>query len=103
MSAKNAHGFEGIEPRTVRAAREAMAVDAYAYGEGSGMFDVYSVSDNTYTVSLRDPLGCTCPDFQRRGDQLCDSDASTFAASGWRWGSIRFPRNSKARSTGRSP
>jgi predicted nucleic acid-binding Zn finger protein len=50
-----------------------MAVDAYAHGEGTGMFDVYSASGNTYTVSLRDPLGCTCPDFQQRGDQLGDS------------------------------
>jgi predicted nucleic acid-binding Zn finger protein len=73
MSAKNVHDFEGIEPRTVRAAREAMAVDAYAHGEGTGMFDVYSASSNTYTVSLRDPLGCTCPDFQQRGDQLGDA------------------------------
>lgn len=73
MSAKNAHDFEGIEPRTVRAAIECMATDAYAHGEGTGMFDVYSASGNTYTVSLRDPLGCTCPDFQQRGDQLGDS------------------------------
>lgn len=73
MSAKNAHDFEGIEPRTVRAVTECMAVDAYAHGDETGMFDAYSASGNTYTVSLRDPLGCTCPDFTRRGDRLGDA------------------------------
>jgi hypothetical protein len=73
MVVQNPHAFESIDARTVRAATECMATDAYAHGEGSGMFDVYSASDNIYTVSLRDPLGCTCPDFAQRGDQLGDS------------------------------
>jgi hypothetical protein len=72
LAAKKASEHD-IEPRTARAAICALAVDAYAHGEGSGMFDVYSASGNTYTVSLSDPLGCTCPDFAQRGDQLGDA------------------------------
>jgi hypothetical protein len=73
MVVQNPHAFESIDARTVRAVTECMAVDAYAHGEGTGMLDVYSASGNTYTVSLHDPLGCTCPDFARRGDQLGDA------------------------------
>lgn len=49
LASKHSHS----ERRTVRAVREAMAVDAYAHREDTGMFDVHSASGNVYTVDLR--------------------------------------------------
>lgn len=67
-----ASGMENsIEKRTHRAVEEAMTV--VPHGGGSSMFDVSSSSGKMYTVSLHDPLGCNCPDWIHRGDDLGDS------------------------------
>lgn len=52
-----------IEKRTRRACVESMVV--HPHGGGSGMFDVYNVRGEMYTVDLRDGV-CSCPDFVHR-------------------------------------